>query len=241
MAASLAEIFAVFPSPNGQVDWAYLLAPNRFSKALCYFTGWNACAAWIAFASAAGSLTASLYVHLADIKTLNLSAPKCYGYDRHVAPGVSQSFLAILPGLSSVTFFAIALDRSKKHRDRIQLACFVLNAFAVRILPYIDRGALFWALGGFVLCAIVCLATASPNYQRPSFVFGAFINETGWPNGVTFILGLLQSTFSLTAFDGAAHLCEEMRVFTYSFAQTDVRKTAPSRSRTSPRSWSWPL
>jgi choline transport protein len=29
---------------------------------------------------------------------------------------------------------------------------------------------------------------------------------------VTFILGLLQSTFSLTAFDGAAHLCEEMCV-----------------------------
>lgn len=49
-----------------------------------------------------------------------------------------------------------------------------------------------------VVVMITLLATATPDYQPARFVFGHWINETGWPNGVAFILGLLQSTFGLT-------------------------------------------
>lgn len=48
------------------------------------------------------------------------------------------------------------------------------------------------------------------RYQPASFVFGSFSNSTGWPDGWAFILGLLQSTFGLTAFDAVAHMIEEM-------------------------------
>lgn len=73
-----------------------------------------------------------------------------------------------------------------------------MNAFAVRLLPLVDRAALFWSLVGVVVVMITLLATATPDYQPARFVFGHWINETGWPNGVAFILGLLQSTFGLT-------------------------------------------
>ncbi|KAM0289403.1 hypothetical protein ACHAO9_006056 [Fusarium lateritium] len=41
-------------------------------------------------------------------------------------------------------------------------------------------------------------------------VFTEFSNETGWPDGVAWILGLLQSALSLIGFDVVLHLTEEM-------------------------------
>ena len=67
------------------------------------------------------------------------------------------------------------------------VGAFLLNTFAVRLLPLVDRTAFFWSLTGIVVVIITLLATASGEYQPASFVFGRFINETGWPTGVTFI------------------------------------------------------
>jgi amino acid transporter len=41
-------------------------------------------------------------------------------------------------------------------------------------------------------------------------VFATFSNATGWPDGMAFIMGLLQSTLGLTAFDAASHMVEEI-------------------------------
>ncbi|TXT06963.1 uncharacterized protein COLE_06294 [Cutaneotrichosporon oleaginosum] len=91
----------------------------------------------------------------------------------------------------------------------IALLAFVLNVFGVRALPAIDRFAGTWSIVGFVVASIVCLACAD-TFQKPKAVFATFTNVTGWPDGMAFILGLLQSTFGLTAFDAASHLVEEM-------------------------------
>ncbi|KII95549.1 hypothetical protein PLICRDRAFT_170188 [Plicaturopsis crispa FD-325 SS-3] len=88
-------------------------------------------------------------------------------------------------------------------------AC-LLNIFGVRLLPMINRAAITWSLAGAALICIVCLACASPNYQSGKFVFGTFINETGWNDGAAWILGLLQSSFGLTAYDAVSHMVEEM-------------------------------
>lgn len=45
---------------------------------------------------------------------------------------------------------------------------------------------------------ITCLSCSSGNYQSGDFVFRSFINETGWPDGVAWLLGLLQASFGLT-------------------------------------------
>nr|ODN91204.1 choline transporter [Cryptococcus depauperatus CBS 7841] len=88
-------------------------------------------------------------------------------------------------------------------------ACF-LNIFGLRILPKINQAAIFWSLSGAVVIIIVCLSTASPHFQSGDFVFRKFINTTGWPNGVAWILGLLQSSFGLTGYDAVSHMVEEM-------------------------------
>ncbi|KAG8735797.1 hypothetical protein FRC10_010149 [Ceratobasidium sp. 414] len=87
---------------------------------------------------------------------------------------------------------------------------FFINTFGVRLLPGINRAALTWSIAGMAVICITCLACASPNYESGRFVFGGYVNETGWSNGVAWILGLLQSAFGLTGFDAVSHIVEEM-------------------------------
>ncbi|POY71522.1 hypothetical protein BMF94_5443 [Rhodotorula taiwanensis] len=90
------------------------------------------------------------------------------------------------------------------------LIAVAINMFLPRLLPMINSAALIWSLAGAFTIFIVVLATASPNYQRGAFVFGGWENETGWPNGVAFILGLLQSDFGMIGIDGLSHMVEEI-------------------------------
>lgn len=85
-----------------------------------------------------------------------------------------------------------------------------VNTFGVRWLPAIDSFAGVWAIAGLVISCIVLLACSSGKYAQAEAVFATFTNETGWPNGFAFILGLLQSTLGLTAFDAASHMVEEL-------------------------------
>ncbi|KAI0377383.1 amino acid transporter [Hypomontagnella monticulosa] len=89
------------------------------------------------------------------------------------------------------------------------LALFI-NAFSTRLLPLFTKAAFFWSLTGFVVISVTILACASPNYQSGAFVYGEFINEVGWPNGLAWLLGLLQGAFALTGFDAVAHMIEEI-------------------------------
>lgn len=90
------------------------------------------------------------------------------------------------------------------------IIAFTINTFAVRALPYLNTTALFWSLTGVVATIVTVLATGRDHYQPTEFVFATTINETGWPIGISWILGLLQSAFALTAFDSVMHLAEEV-------------------------------
>ncbi|KAI8932971.1 hypothetical protein NX059_010439 [Plenodomus lindquistii] len=90
------------------------------------------------------------------------------------------------------------------------IIAFVVNAFLNRLLPYVNRGAFIWSIGGFVVICITVLACSSPNYASAEFVFTEFINETGWPDGIAWLLGLLQGGFGLTGYDAVAHMIEEI-------------------------------
>ncbi|KAI5860925.1 amino acid/polyamine transporter I [Durotheca rogersii] len=90
------------------------------------------------------------------------------------------------------------------------LLAFAINAFGTRLLPLITKAALLWSLAGFVIVSITILACAAPDFQSGAFVYGRFTNEVGWPDGIAWLLGLLQGAFSLTGFDAVAHMIEEI-------------------------------
>ena len=86
----------------------------------------------------------------------------------------------------------------------------LLNAFGNSILPLVNKTAITWSITGFVVICITVLACASPDYNSGDFVYREFINTTGWPDGLAWLLGLLQGGLGLTGFDGCAHMIEEI-------------------------------
>ena len=87
---------------------------------------------------------------------------------------------------------------------------FLVNAFGNHLLNIFNKAAITWSIGGFIIICITVLACASPNYSTGKFVFTDFINETGWPDGVAWLLGLLQGGLGLTGYDAVAHMIEEI-------------------------------
>ncbi len=84
------------------------------------------------------------------------------------------------------------------------LVAFLVNAFATRSLPLVGKAAFIWSICGFAVISVAVLACAAPGYQTGGFVYRDFINQTGWPDGIAWLLGLLQGALGLTAFDAVA-------------------------------------
>lgn len=86
----------------------------------------------------------------------------------------------------------------------------LVNAFGNSILPLVNKSAIIWSISGFIVISITVLACAAPDYSSGEFVYGEFLNETGWPDGVAWMLGLLQGSLGLTGYDATAHMIEEI-------------------------------
>ncbi|KAI5465059.1 amino acid/polyamine transporter I [Mariannaea sp. PMI_226] len=82
------------------------------------------------------------------------------------------------------------------------------NIWGNRILGRWNDLALYWSVLAVIIISIILLSTSEKTDAK--HVFTEFTNETGWPDGVAWILGLLQSALSLIGFDVVLHLTEEM-------------------------------
>ena len=99
----------------------------------------------------------------------------------------------------------------------ITIAFTLINLVACRkesILPAFNNFVGIGFTGLFIafsLALLICVGTkADLSFQPASFVFGKWINQTGWSDGVTWFLGLVQSAYGLTAFDSVIHMVEEI-------------------------------
>lgn len=95
-----------------------------------------------------------------------------------------------------ISFMVPSYSPERWHQFLIYIGynvfAFLVNAFLTKLLPLVTKTAFIWSLTGFVVICITLLACASPNYQSGSFVYRDFINQTGWPDGLAWLLGLLQ-------------------------------------------------
>ncbi|KAG0125622.1 amino acid/polyamine transporter I [Tuber indicum] len=89
------------------------------------------------------------------------------------------------------------------------IVSFLINAFGNRVLPLFTKSAFLWSISGLAIISATLLVTA-PEYQPADFVFREFVNETGWPDGVAWLLGFLQGALALTGYDAVAHMIEEI-------------------------------
>ena len=71
-----------------------------------------------------------------------------------------------------------------------------------------DSLVVYWSILSVFVASVVLLSTSDKT--SPEFVFATFQNETGWNDGIAWILGLLQSALSLIGYDAVLHMTEEM-------------------------------
>ncbi|WP_104478738.1 amino acid permease [Actinokineospora auranticolor] len=93
----------------------------------------------------------------------------------------------------------------------ILLAHGALNTFGVRVVAVLNGVSVWWHLIGVSLIVGV-LVVVPDHHQDASFVFGEFVNGTGWGSPVyVFLIGLLLAQYTLTGYDASAHMTEETR------------------------------
>jgi choline transport protein len=71
---------------------------------------------------------------------------------------------------------------------------FCINVFANGVLPHLNKAALAWSISGLFIVMIAVLSCAAPKFRGAGEVFGGVLNETEWPTGIAWSLGLLQGT-----------------------------------------------
>ena len=87
----------------------------------------------------------------------------------------------------------------------------LLNTFGVRIVAVLNNVSVWWHLVG-VLVIVGVLIIIPAHHQSAGFVFGHFVNNTGWTSVIyVFALGLLMSQYTLTGYDASAHMTEETK------------------------------
>lgn len=105
----------------------------------------------------------------------------------------------------------------------------LLNLFGVRLVSVLNSISVWWHLTGVAVIVGVLWAVPS-HHQSASFVFGKFVNDTGWnPHWYVVLIGLLLAQYTFSGYDASAHLSEETTGAQVNAARGIVRAIA----------WSW--
>lgn len=186
VALSLGELASAMPTALGQAYWVHRLWSKGAGRFASYMCAWINTFGW-------WTLTAS---QIAFMTNFVLGMKVMF---EPTWAGASESWVQFLVYIGITLLFT------------------VVNLVACRsdkTLPWFNNfvgicfGGLFLV---FCLALLISVGTKDGlSYQPASFVFGDWINQTGWPDGVVWFTGLVQAAYGLTAFDAALHIIEEL-------------------------------
>lgn len=186
VAVSLGELTSSMPTALGQAYWIFRLQNTPLGRFVSYMCAWINTFGW-------WTLTASQTAFMTDF-ILSMKVM----FDENW-PGAGYGWLEFVIFVG-ITILLTVINIVACRKDRV--------------LPWINNvvGLQFSLL--FVAFAMALLISVGVKahlaYQSSQFVFGAWINETGWPSGVVWFTGLVQSAYGLTAFDACIHMVEEL-------------------------------
>ncbi|OQE19511.1 hypothetical protein PENSTE_c015G03908 [Penicillium steckii] len=184
VASSLAEITSVFPTAGGVYYQTFALSPKWCRRVTAWICGWS---------YVAGNITITLAVNFATalffVESLNV-------FEDSSGIGIAENFQAYQ---SFLIFVAITL------------ICHAIPAFGNRWLTHLETFAIFWTLVGVTAILITILVVAHNGRRSAKWVFTSFEPQSGWPDGWSFCIGLLQAAYGLSATGMVTSMCEEVR------------------------------
>lgn len=183
---SLGEMCSSMPTAMGQAYWVSRLWPTPAGRFLSYLCAWINTFGW-------WTLSASTVAFMTEfILGMNLL------FDE-ISTAPQTGWVQFLVYLGTTVLLTL-LNIISCRRDKILP---IFNNFVG-----ITFAGLFFVFG---LALLISVGTRDGlHFQPASFVFGAWINRTGWSDGIVWFMGLVQSAYGLTAFDAAIHLVEEI-------------------------------
>ncbi|KAK3387927.1 gaba permease-like protein [Podospora didyma] len=186
VAASLGEITSVYPTAGGVYYQTYMLAPPSFRKVAAYMCGW---------AYVVGNITITLAVNFGTtlffVACINVFETEVEGEPTGVWQAeVYQIFLVFVA---------------------ITLVCNAISAFANKYLHILDTFAIFWTFAGIIAILITVLAVAKEGRRSAKFALTEFTPTSGWPDGWSFMVGLLHAGYATSSTGMIISMCEEVR------------------------------
>ncbi|RYP22005.1 hypothetical protein DL765_001911 [Monosporascus sp. GIB2] len=182
VAASLGEITSVYPTAGGVYYQSFMLAPPAWRRLAAWVCGWL---------YVVGNVTITLAVNFGTALFV-VGCINIFGTDE--APVMSgepyQVFLLFL-GLT--------------------LLCNAVSSLCNRWLPWIDTFAIFWTFAGVIAIIITILVMAKGGRRDAAWVFGHFEANSGWPDGWSFMVGLLHAAYATSSTGMIISMCEEVR------------------------------
>ncbi|KAL4918719.1 amino acid permease family protein [Aspergillus aurantiobrunneus] len=186
VAVSLGELTSSMPTALGQAYWVRRLWDSPCGRFVSYITAWINTFGW-------WTLTASQVAFMTEF-LLGMKVMFDPGWD-----GAETGWLQLVVYIGVV--FVLTLTN-------------VISCRSEKVLPWINNFVGVWFTGLFVVLSLALLISVGTkpglSYQPASFVFGQWMNRTGWSDGVVWFTGLVQAAYGLTAFDAVIHMVEEM-------------------------------
>ncbi|KAI5460505.1 amino acid/polyamine transporter I [Mariannaea sp. PMI_226] len=186
VALSMGELVSSMPTALGQAYWISRLWPSGVGRFLSYLCAWINTFGW-------WTLSAS---QIAFMTEFMLGMKVLFQVDW---AGASKGWVLFLVYIGT-TFFMTFFNIVSCRKDIV--------------LPMFNNFVGISFVGLFFVIALALLISVGTKsgleFQPADFVFGTWINQTGWPDGVTWFMGLIQAAYGLTAFDSAIHMVEEI-------------------------------
>lgn len=185
VAVSLGELCSSMPTALGQAYWISRLWQTPTGRFMSYMCAWINTMGW-------WTLTASQVAFMTNfVLGIKLMFDPNWGGD--------AGWLKFVVYVGIVLLFT------------------VVNLVACRkdaVLPYFNNIVAIQFTTLFIVFSLAMLISVGVrpglSFEPASFAFGKWINQTGWPDGVVWFIGLVQAAYGLTAFDSVIHMIEEL-------------------------------
>ncbi|KAL7821772.1 amino acid/polyamine transporter I [Trichoderma gracile] len=186
VAVSMGELCSSMPTALGQAFWISQLSQTPLGRFTAYMCAWINTFGW-------WTLTASQNAFMTEF-LLGMKVMFDPEWD-----GAGKGWVQFLVYVGITVFFT-AINHVGCRNDRF--------------LPWFNNFVGVWYVGLFFIIGLALLISVGVKddlkFQSAKFVFGTWINQTGWPDGVTWFMGLVQGAYGLTAFDSVIHMVEEI-------------------------------
>ncbi|TVY35244.1 putative amino-acid permease [Lachnellula occidentalis] len=181
--ASVAELVSAYPTAGGMYFVTKSVVPPEHAALWAWVIGWLNLLGQGAGVASVSYTVGQMILATATMNSKYDSVMGTYAY----TPTPLQ---IVLLTIAFLVFFGVICSLTTKKLHEIELWLGPINI-----------------IGSLAIC--IALLALTPNKQNAKWVFGHFIDGSGWGTGFSFLLSFLSVAWVMTDYDSTTHMSEE--------------------------------